>query len=136
MLLPVKTSLARTNAILSIPADADLSGQIGRFVVSSGSAKVILVSSAAALPFGVLLTDGKIGDRVTVAVSSGGLAGTIRVKLAAAVAGPGLDLQLTADGRVQPAAVIGARVLVAQSLESGAIDELIEAVLFRPVTLT
>jgi hypothetical protein len=131
----MKTSLARTNAILHFEAAADLTGHVGRFVVLTAG-KVALVSSAAQRPFGVLLTDGKAGESVTVAVGAGGLAGTLRVKLAAVVANPGTDLQLNANGGVQSDAGTGARVIVAQSLESGAINELIEAVLFRPVTLT
>ena len=131
----MKTSLARTNAILPFEAAADLTGHVGRFVIVT-SGKIVLVVSAAQKPFGVLLTDGKAGERVTVAVGAGGLAGVIRVKLAAAVTAPGTDLQLTADGRTQTDAGTGARVIVAQSLETGAVDELIEAVLFRPVTLT
>ncbi len=131
----MKTSLARTNSILPFEAATDLTGHVGRFVVLTAG-KVALVSSAAQKPFGVLLTDGKAGDRVTVAVGAGGLAGVIRVKLSAPVGWPGTDLQLVTDGRVQPDANTGARVIVAQSLESGAVDELIEAVLFRPVTLT
>ena len=131
----MKTSLARTNAILPIEAFADLTGHIGRFVVLNGG-KAALVTSAAQKPFGVLLTDGKAGDRVTVAVGAGGLAGTIRVKLATSVLVPGVDLQLNASGGVQPDNGTGARVIVAHALEVGGINELIEAVLIRPVALT
>jgi hypothetical protein len=131
----MKTSLARTNAILPFEAAADLTGQVGRFVILTAG-KVALVSSAAQKPFGVLLTDGKAGDRVTVAVGAGGLAGVIRVKLAAPVTYPSQYLQVTPDGRVIPDTGSGERLLVAQALETGAVDELIEAVLFRPVTLT
>ena len=127
--------LARTNAILSFEADADLTGYVGHFVVLTAG-KVTLVSSATVKPFGILLTDGKAGERVTVAIGAGGLAGTIRVKLAATVSGVGVDLQLTADGHAIPDATTGARVIVAQSLETGVTGELIEAVLIRPVTLT
>ena len=131
----MKTSLARANALLPIEANGDLTGFVGRFVVLTAG-KAALVTSAAQRPFGLLLVDGKAGARVTVAAGSGGLAGTVRVKLAAAVANPGTDLQLTADGRVIPDSGSGARVIVAQAVEPGAIDELIEAVLIRPVTLT
>jgi len=130
----MKTSLARTNAILSFEANDDLTGYVGRFVVLTAG-KVALVGSTTVKPLGILLTDGKAGERVTVAIGAGGLAGTVRVKLAAAVSGPGVDLQLTSHGHVQPDTGSGERLLVAQSLESGAIDELIEAVLFRPVAL-
>jgi hypothetical protein len=131
----MKTSLARTNAILSFEAAADLTGYVGHFVVLAAG-KAALVGSATTKPLGVLLTDGKAGERVSVAIGAGGLAGTIRVKLAATVSTAGIDLQLTADGRVQTDAGSGARTVVAQSLEPGAVDELIEAVLFRPVALT
>ncbi len=131
----MKTSLARTNAILSFEAAADLTGYVGRFVVLSAG-KVALVSSATVKPLGVLLTDGKAGERVTVAIGAGGLAGTVRVKLAAAVSTVGAYLQTTADGRTQADAATGARTVVAQALETGAIDELIEAVLIAPQSLT
>jgi hypothetical protein len=131
----MKTSLARTNAILPIEAASDLTGHIGRFVILQ-SGKAVLVTSASQKPFGVLLTDGKAGERVSVAVGAGGLSGVIRVKLTAAVSNPGMDLQVNASGGVQPDAGSGARVIVAQSLESGTVNELIEAVLIRPVALT
>ena len=120
----MKTSLARTNAILPFEASADLTGFVGRFVVLF-LGKVALVSLLPVKPLGILLTDGKAGDRVTVAIGAGGLAGT-----------PGTYLQLTADGRVIPDAGTGSRTLVAQALETGAIDELIEAVLIAPQSLT
>ena len=133
----MKTSLARTNAILSFEAAADLTGMVGRFVVFNGTTnKVVLLSSATVKPLGLLLTDGKLGERVTVAIGAGGLAGTVRVKLSAAVTAPGNYLQTTADGRVITAAASGARTVVAMNLESGAVDELIEAVLLTPQSLT
>ncbi len=131
----MKTSLARTNAILPFEAGSDLTGYVGRFVILFAG-KVALVSLLPVKPLGILLTDGKAGERVTVAIGAGGLAGTIRVKLSAAVSTAGLYLQLTADGRVQPDTGTGSRTLVAYALETGAIDELIEAVLIPPVTLT
>ena len=82
------------------------------------------------------MTDGKAGERVTIALSAGGLAGTVRAKLAAPVTYPSQYLQITPDGRVVPDTGSGERLLVAQAIETGAVDELIEAVLFRPVTLT
>ncbi len=131
----MKTSLARSNAILSVEANADLTGHVGRFVILTAG-KAALVTTAAQKPFGVLLTDGKAGERVTVAVGAGGLAGSVRVKLATSVLAPATDLQLNASGGVQPDAGTGARVIVAQALESGGINELVEAVLIRPVALT
>ena len=131
----MKTSLARPNAILSFEANADLTGYVGRFIVLSAG-KAALLSSATVKPLGVLLCDGKADERVTVALGAGGLAGTVRVKLAATVSTIGAYLQTTADGRVQTDAGTGARTLVAQALETGVTDELVEAILIAPQSLT
>lgn len=130
----MKTSLARTNAVLSLEANENLTGAVGRFIVIT-SGKAALVTTTAQKPFGVLLTDGLAGERVTVALCSGGLAGTVRVKLAGTVSIIGSDIQTTAIGKVITDAGTGARVVVGQALETGVADELIEAVLFKPVTL-
>jgi hypothetical protein len=130
----MKTSLARTNAIVSHKAANDLTGKVGHFTLIT-TAQLIELWSENNICFGVLMTDGKAGERVTIALSAGGLAGTVRVKLAAPVTYPSQFLQITPDGRVVPDTGSGERLLVAQALETGAIDELIEAVLFRPVAL-
>lgn len=127
--------LARPNAIISILSDEDLSGQEGCLVRMSSNTAVGLVDSAAAIPFGLLLTAGKTGERVSVAIAAGGLAGTVRVKLAGTVY-IGSQLQLTADGRAIADLGENSRVLIGIALEPGVTNELIEAVLFRPVTLT
>ena len=101
----------------------------------SSNTAVGLVDSAAAIPFGLLLTAGKTGERVSVAIAAGGLAGTVRVKLAGTVY-IGSQLQLTADGRAIADLGENSRVLIGIALEPGVTNELIEAVLFRPVTLT
>ena len=132
----MKNSLCRHNAILSFVAAADLTGLVGRFVVIANTNQVAVLASATVKPFGVLLTEGKAGERVSVAVGVGGLAGTVRVKLSAVVTGPGIYLQTAADGRVLTGAGTGARTFVAMSLEGGAADELIEAVLICPQALT
>ncbi len=123
--------LARSNAIISVLADVDLTGQEGRFVRISNAASVCLMDAALDTPLGLLLTGGKVNERVDIALSAGGLAGTVRVKLAQA-AGFGSDLQLTADGRVEPYDNEFPRMLVAVALESGGVNELIEAVLRTP----
>jgi len=125
--------LARPNAIVSLTAAANLTGCVGRFVtLSSGS--VTLISSELATPFGVLLSDGKAGQKVSVAVAAGGLSGTVRVKLSAAVAAPGTLLQLTNTGTVIPNnTATAARVVCGLALEAGQIGELIESVMFNPL---
>ena len=131
----MKTSLARTNAIVTHKAAYDLTGKVGHFTLLTSTPLVELWSENN-IVFGVLMTDGKAGENVTVALSAGGLAGTVRVRLAATVTYASQYLQITADGRVVPDTGSGDRILVAQALETGVTGELIEAVLFRPVTLT
>ena len=125
--------LARPNAIVSLTAAANLTGCVGRFVtLASGS--VTLISSELATPFGVLLSDGAAGQKVSVAVAAGGLSGTVRVKLSAAVAAPGTFLQLTATGTVIPNnTATAARVVCGLALEAGQVGELIESVMFNPI---
>ena len=130
----MKTSLARTNAVIPLAAASDLTDKVGCFVVRTGDT-VALATNPAVKPFGVLLTDGTPGEQVTVAVATGGLAGTVRVKLAAAVTVSGAFLQLAANGRVVPENPADpARCVCALALETGAINELIEAVVFNPLT--
>ena len=126
--------LARTNAILPLAAASDLTDKVGCFVVRIGDT-VAIANNPAAKPFGVLLTDGRLGEQVTVAVAAGGLAGTVRVKLGATVSSAGASLQLAANGRVVPENLADpARCVCALALETGAINELIEAVVFNPLT--
>ena len=126
--------LARTNAVLPLAAASDLTDKVGCLVVRIGDT-VALATNPAVKPFGVLLTDGTPGEQVTVAVATGGLAGTVRVKLAAAVTISGAFLQLAANGRVAPENPADpSRCVCALALETGAINELIEAVVFNPLT--
>lgn len=134
--------LARSNAILSFPtnteAEVSTFGQEGRpaMVNADGTVEV----SADALgnpPIGVILLGAQHPGRATVALAAGGLAGTVRVKLVQPVNAPGTLLRLhdSAGGvGFAPDPGSGARVVMAQALETGAIDELIEAVLFKPIT--
>jgi hypothetical protein len=126
-------NLARSNAIISILTDDDLTGQEGRFVRMSNADTVCLVDSALEPAFGFLLTGGKAYERVTVAIP-GAFAGTVRVKLAGTV-GVGDRLQLTADGRVQSYDNEFPRMVVGVALEAGVTGELVEAAL-RPPTYT
>lgn len=132
----MKLSLARPNAILPLEAATDLTGKVGHFVTRNG-ATVDLARAPADKPFGVLLTDGPAGSSVSVALCSGGLAGTVRVKLGAAVVAADSFLQLDADGCAIPQILTDpSRCVCALALETGALNELIEAALFNPVTLT
>jgi hypothetical protein len=131
--------LSRTNAVLPFESASDFTGLSGRFVVLK-TGKISPVNPTNFKPIGVLLTEGLQGDQVSVAIAAGGLAGTVRVRLSTAttavVTHPGVELQLTDDGRVHPDTGTGARTLVAVALEPGSPGQLIEAALFRPVALT
>ncbi len=128
--------LARTLAILPFLAASDLTGKSGHFVTVSATGAVDLPANATQAPFGLALTDAPAGEPVSVALSRGGLAGTVRVKLAGPVPAIGALLALQAGGRVIADPGTGARVLVAQAVETGVTDELIEAVLIAPLTLS
>lgn len=127
--------IARTNAVVALTPAADHTGKEGYFVeLTAGEASI--VNSAADVPFGVI-TEGYNPDKGndSIAVSAGGFAGTVKVKLSGAVT-KGDFLTVAADGTVVTDDGAGARVQVAQALEDGAADELIEAVIFKPIVLS
>jgi hypothetical protein len=128
--------LARSLAILPFLAASDLTGKSGHFVTVSAAGAVDLPKANTDLPFGLALTDAPAGEPVSIALSRGGLAGTVRVKLAGPVSSVGAFLSLQPGGRVIAAPPSGARVLVAQALETGVTDELIEAILIAPIPLS
>jgi hypothetical protein len=76
----------------------------------------------------------KAGEQVSVAIASGGLAGTVRLKLGAPVTSIGQELKLISGpgGCLFGPATGGERIVMAQALETGVADEKIEAVIFRP----
>ena len=125
--------LARSNAIISIPTDEDLTGKEGQFIRMSSNTAIALIDAATVIPLGLLLTEGIVGDQVSIALSAGGLAGTVRVKLAGTVY-IGSRLQLTADGRVIEDLGELARVIVGVAVEGGVAGEYVEAVLCNPVS--
>lgn len=132
----------RANAIL--PFDnygaADFTGKEGFPAYIDGPTNTIrLCESTGDWPTGVILRGGAVGEKSSFAVSIGGLAGTVRVKLGADVSQPGLPLQVVQDGTdyvAGPDAGSGARVVFAYSLESGVSGEMIEAILRAPDAYT
>lgn len=131
------SKLTRTNAILPFIPTRDLTGLEGRFVFIKEDATVdhyhyyYYGSYAIHRPFGVLILAENTESKVSVALSEGGLSGTIKLKLNGAVSA-GDILQLANNGTVETDSEAGDRWLVGQALESGVADEMIEAVLFRP----
>jgi len=119
----------KNNAIVSLTPAADQSAKEGYFVTNSlGTATVS--SSAADIPFGVIL-DGEDTDGQSSVAVCGGFAGTCKVKASGTIL-EGALLQLHTDGSVITDAASGARVIVGRALEAAASGELIEAVIFRP----
>jgi hypothetical protein len=137
--LKIMSKLTRENAILPFPPNSDLTGKEGHIVsiqTNGNVGAVALYSVSGGLPpFGVVLLGSNAGEKTSVAISSGGLAGTIKVKLSAPVKA-GEELQIDETGTVSPDSGSGNRIIVGLALEAGVADELIEAVLFRPVALT
>lgn len=131
--------LARTNALLPFPTyqSEDYTTRAGYPVLLEDGAAIMAGDATGDPPFGVIVEGAKAPEKVTVAVAAGGLAGTVRVKLVQAVTAPGTLLKLVdhASGvAFGPDTGTGARIIMAQALETGAIGELIEAVLFKPIS--
>lgn len=132
-----QVSIVRENAILPFQAATDLTGKEGHPVIVTNDTEVTLldVSMGTVPPLGILVKGGAAGETVSVAIATGGLAGSVRVKLAGAVASVGTILELTEtpDGCAFVPNTGGAVCYsLAIALETGLADEKIEAVLFRP----
>lgn len=114
----------RQNALIPVVAAVDLTDKEGFGINSDGT-----LNDGTTPPFGVI-TDGAVqGECASVAVCSGGFAGTVCLKLGAP-ATAGEDVGTDANGAFDPAAA----TLSAQVLEDGDTDEIVEAVIFRSVT--
>lgn len=128
--------IRKTNAHVALTPTADHSDYEGHFVkLSSGSAA--LVTSASDAVYGVI-TDGQpTTGQDSIACSWGGFVGFVDVKLAASpgTVNLGTLLELTANGTVKASTGTAGTTLVAQALESGSANELIQAVLIRPVSV-
>lgn len=130
-----QVGIVRDNAILPFTALDDITGKEGYPVVYENQDYVqIAGDSAGALPLGILLKGGKAGETVSVAIASGGLAGTVRLKLGAPVTAIGQFLRMidSPGGCTFAPDSSGERIVMAQALETGLADEKIEAVLFTP----
>lgn len=122
---------SRGNAIVPIAALVTLAAFGGYFYKLNADGKAIVIASAADIPDG-LIADVRADGLEISAAKQGGNHGPIKIKLGAAVTDLRKDLVLRADGSVGPDTGTGARVVVARPLETGAVDETIEAVLIMP----
>ena len=130
-------SIARENAVITLTPAADQTGKEGYLVDVDATEKATLIDATTDLPFGVILEGSPTTGRSSVAVAAGGFKGTVRLKLGSAPGAvkAGTILQTNNDGTVKADAGSGSRVLIGQALESGAANELIEAILFKPISL-
>lgn len=128
--------ISKTLALLALVPTADHSNYEGFFVKLSGGSAA-LVTSASDDVFGVIVDGQPTSGQDSIALSYGGFAGTLHVKLAASpgTVSKGTLLELTATGAVKASTGTAGTIIVAQALESGAANELIEAILVRPYTV-
>jgi hypothetical protein len=130
-------TIARENGIVALTPAADQTGKEGYLVDVDSNEKATLIDATTDLPFGVILEGAATTSKSSIATAAGGFKGTVRLKLDATpgTVKTGTLLQTTGTGTVKADAGSGSRVLIAQALESGAANELIEAVLFKPISL-
>ena len=128
--------ISKTNALVALVPTADHSAHEGYFVkLASGLAAFVTAATDAV--YGVITTGEPTTGQDSIACSWGGFAGIVHVKLAASpgTVSQGTLLELTANGSVKASTGTAGTVLVAQAQESGLANELIEAVLIRPVSV-
>lgn len=135
-----QVSTVRSNAIIPLSAGMDLTGCEGRPIALVYDLAFIIDSPDADPLFGVLLKGAREGETVSVAVAAGGLAGTVRLLLAANTGfGDYLQIRTTEDppyGAFGPELPDQNHWRVAMALEPGVAGEKIEAVLFKPEFFT
>lgn len=119
---------ARLNAVVPIIAAASLAGKEGYAYKLDSSNKAVLCAAITDVPHGIILAVTEDGLEIS-AAPLGGNHGPVRVKLGAAVTDLRNDLTLRADGTLESDDAAGARVVCARPLETGAADELIQAIL-------
>jgi hypothetical protein len=121
----------RINSVIPIAAAVSLEGKEGFFYKLDENNKAVIVSSVEDVPHGLILSVTSDGLEIS-AAPLGGNHGTVLVKLGAAVTDLRKDLTVRANGSAESDDAAGARVIVARPLETGAADEMIEAVLLAP----
>lgn len=128
--------IGRENAIITLAAGADHTNKEGYLVDVDANEKANLIDAAADIPFGAILEGGAVNGRSSIVVAAGGFKGTVRLKLGASpgTVKTGTLLQTNTDGTVKADAGSGTRVVTGQALESGQANELIEAILFKPIS--
>jgi hypothetical protein len=127
--------LTRNNAVLPFPTSSSQATSLEGLVVGLLNDELVELPEAGAAPLGVCINFDEAGSPASVALMSGGLGGTVKVLTGTAVS-TGDYLVIGTAGAVDADSGAGARTQVGQALESGSTGEMIEAVLFHPVSLT
>jgi len=123
----------RTEAILALTPTEDQTGKEGCAVKASGAAAA-LVNADTDIPLGVILDGQDTSGKSTVQLCEGA-SGTVRVRLSSAPGSVGLGTYLSIGSDATFKQAISAKTMCARAAQAGAAGELIEAVLFRPVTV-
>lgn len=126
--------LTRENAILPFTPASDLSNMEGNAVSINSAGEITLHASGDTKPFGVIIHGTTTEEKTSVALLSGGLRGTVKLKLKAAVNQIGQVLHVAEDGSFSPDGS-AYPIACAQALETGVEGELVEAVLFHPLKI-
>lgn len=120
------------NVVVALPPSGDHSEKEGYFVtVVSGQA--VLVSSATAIPAGVVVVGENTDGQDSVARENFG--GIVEVKVVGTATAEGYGI-LNADGSVKDDTGSGSRVQVCRFLETAATGALVKAILIRPTSLS
>ena len=128
----------RTNAILPFPHVADFTGKEGYFVTINAGAVSLYATADSLSPFGVITSGSTANTESSIAISAGGVAGTVTllVKTGAAAIVAGDYLQVADGGTIEKDAGTGTRTLVAVALEAGSAGDIIESALITPADYT
>lgn len=128
----MSSRFVREVAVLAMTPNEDQRGKEG-YAVKVSSGKAALVTGDTDTPIGVIL-DGENTDGQSSVAIADALPGTIRVKLNSSpgTVTIGTYLTIASDGTFK--AAVSNKTQCARALESGSANELIEAVLHRPIT--
>ena len=121
----------RQTAVIPMTPNEDHTGKEG-YAVKVSSGKAALVTGDTDTPIGIILDGATTTGKSAVAVADA-TGGTVRVKLdgTPGTVAIGTYLKITATGTFK--AAVSGKTQCARALEVGAANELIEAVLHRPV---
>ena len=123
----------RENAVLPLTPNEDHSGKEGYAAKYAAGPKAALVTGDTDIPLGVIVDGEPTTGQSTVAICDAAQ-GTVRVKLDATPGTVVLGTYLTITSTGTFKATVSGKTQCARAMEAGAANQMIEAVLFRPIT--